>query len=96
MNNKYMYLIPYLSMLLLSSFFSDTLYAEDRIDLETTIIKGNTELPQILYVVPWKENKAKASNQQKLILHSLFGDLLDPQSPASIQQAILSTTDQHK
>ena len=58
-------------------------YGEDRIDLETTIIKGNTELPQILYVVPWKESKEKASKQQKLVLHSLFGDLLDPQAPAA-------------
>ena len=29
--------------------------AEDRIELETTRIKGNQELPQILYVVPWKD-----------------------------------------
>lgn len=77
-------------MLLLSSLISTAIHAEDRIDLETTIIKGNTELPQILYVVPWKENKAKASNQQKLVLHSLFGDLLDPQTPSTIRQTILS------
>lgn len=96
MNSKYIYLIPYLYILLLGSLCSSTLYAEDRIDLETTIIKGNTELPQILYVVPWKENKAKASNQQKLVLHSLFGDLLDPQTPSNIKQAILSKNDQHK
>lgn len=96
MNSKRIYLIPYLYTLLLSALFSSTLYAQDRIDLETTIIKGNTELPQILYVVPWKENKAKTSNQQKLVLHSLFGDLLDPQTPSSIKHAIHSKNDQLK
>lgn len=82
MNIKKIYLILCQYAILLSSLSSFATRAEDRIDLETTIIKGNTELPQILYVVPWKEDKAKASNQQKLVLHSLFGDLLDPQVPA--------------
>lgn len=54
---------------------------EDRVELDTTIIKGNTELPKILYVVPWKDLDGKSSNQQKLRLHSLFGDLFDPVSP---------------
>jgi|GEM_PF-1035559 len=54
---------------------------EDRVELDTTIIKGNTELPKILYVVPWKDLDGKSSSQQKLILHSMFGDLFDPVSP---------------
>jgi len=28
--------------------------AEDKIELRTTTIKGNKELPKILYLVPWK------------------------------------------
>lgn len=55
--------------------------AEDRVELETTIIKGNTELPKILYVVPWKDIDGKSDSQQKLHLHSLFGDLFDPLTP---------------
>lgn len=89
MNIKKIYFTSCQYAILLSSLFSIAIQAEDRIDLETTIIKGNTELPQILYVVPWKEDKAKASNQQKLVLHSLFGDLLDPQVPP-IKQVTIS------
>ena len=55
--------------------------AEDRVELDTTFIKGNTELPKILYVVPWKDLDGKAIGQQKLRLHSLFGDLFDPVTP---------------
>lgn len=54
---------------------------EDRVELDTTVIKGNTELPKILYVVPWKDLDGKVGSQQKLTLHSLFGDLFDPVSP---------------
>jgi hypothetical protein len=28
--------------------------AQDRLELETTQITGNRELPRVLYVVPWK------------------------------------------
>ncbi len=55
--------------------------AEDRIELETTTIKGNKELPSVLYVVPWKEIKNSRKSEQKLVLHSLFGDLFDPVIP---------------
>jgi hypothetical protein len=56
--------------------------AQDRITLEITTIKGNEELPKILYIVPWKEIEASKSEEQKLVLHSLFGDLFDPIYPA--------------
>ena len=56
-------------------------YAEDEIELRTTIIKGNKELPKILYVVPWKDIKQTRKAEQKLVLHSLFGDLFNPVLP---------------
>ena len=61
--------------------FSTFSMAEDRIVLEVTTIKGNEELPQILYIVPWKEIEQSKSEEQKLVLHSLFGDLFDPAYP---------------
>jgi hypothetical protein len=54
--------------------------AKDRLKLETTIIKGNKEMPQIVYIVPWKDLKEKNQQEQTLVLHSLFGDLFDPMS----------------
>ncbi len=52
--------------------------AQERVELESIIIKGNKEFPQILYIVPWKDMKAKGHREQTLVLHSLFGDLFDP------------------
>ncbi|HEU4601323.1 MAG TPA: hypothetical protein VFS24_05120 [Steroidobacteraceae bacterium] len=28
----------------------------DRLDLETTVVTGNRELPKVLYIVPWKKS----------------------------------------
>lgn len=53
-------------------------HAKDRIKLETTIIKGNKEMPQIVYIVPWKSMKDQEQNEQTLVLHSLFGGLFNP------------------
>lgn len=55
--------------------------SQDQIELKTTTIKGNKELPKILYIVPWKEVKSAKKAQQELVLHSLFGDLFDPVLP---------------
>ena len=30
-------------------------YLTDRMELETTLIRGNQELPRVLYIVPWKD-----------------------------------------
>jgi len=56
-------------------------FAEDEIELQTTIIKGNKELPKILYIVPWKDIEKSKNAERKLKLHSLFGDLFDPVLP---------------
>ena len=60
--------------------------AEDRIELETTRIKGNQELPQILYVVPWKDMETTKDAEHKLVLHDFFGELYSPVVPAQMQQ----------
>jgi hypothetical protein len=58
---------------------------EDTIELKTTTIKGNKELPKILYIVPWKDVEIAPKAERKLVLHSLFGDLFDPVLPESYQ-----------
>lgn len=57
--------------------------AEDTIELDTTTIKGNTELPKYLYVVPWQDKEAKRDKDRTLRLHNLYGDLFDPVMPAN-------------
>ncbi len=68
-------------IMLLSMLSISPAGAEDRIELEVTTIKGNKELPKILFVVPWKDMEKTAQKEQRLVLHSLFGEMLDPVAP---------------
>jgi hypothetical protein len=72
--------------LLLILLLPVTLLADDKIELQTTIIKGNKELPKILYIVPWKDITKSKAAERKLVLHSLFGDLFDPVLPKQDKQ----------
>jgi len=72
-------------LIFIFSLVSSTAIAEDKIELRTTTIKGNKELPKILYVVPWKDIKRSKKAERKLVLHSLFGDLFDPVLPKQIK-----------
>lgn len=64
--------------------------AQDQLELETTFIKGNKELPQILYVVPWQDIKRSQKKEQQIILYSLFGDLFEPIDPDEMNHEIMS------
>lgn len=66
----------------------------DQIELEITTIKGNKELPKILYLVPWKDIKQTRKAEQKLVLHSLFGDLFDPVLPTEELVSLSAPTSQ--
>jgi hypothetical protein len=77
-----------LSLFATTSLFPDWALAEEKIELRTTTIKGNKELPKILYLVPWKDIKHSKHDEQKLELHSLFGDLFDPVLPKKPQNKL--------
>ncbi len=62
-------------------------HAQEVIELETTTIKGNTELPKYLYVVPWQNSKSKAGGDRKLKLPNLYGEYFDPLMPAPLAAA---------
>jgi len=76
--------------LALSSFFIFSLNAKaeeeesdmpapiDRVELTTSFIKGNKELPQVLYIVPWQEVKKITQKPENMVLHSLYGDIFQP------------------
>lgn len=66
-----------------------SIIAEDRLELETTFIKGNKELPQIIYIVPWKDIKSSRKKPQKIVLYSLFGDLFDPINPDDLNHNVI-------
>ena len=65
--------------------FSCQAFSEEVIDLDTTTIKGNTELPKTMFVVPWQDTKTGGDDEdRKLVLHNLYGDLFDPILPKYI------------
>lgn len=68
-------------VLILTLTLTSLLFADDKVEVETTRIKANKELPKVLYVVPWKEMESYKNADQKLVLHDFFGDLYDPMLP---------------
>jgi len=72
---KYKALLIATSLLILST---GDILADIEIKMDTTTIKGNTELPKILYIVPWQEIKHSKKNEQEFIIHSLYGNLFNP------------------
>ena len=84
---KNMNISGYVVVFLFLPFTCTDLHADDTRKLDTTVIKGNKEAPQILYMVPWQETKTLTKKEeQKLVLHSLFGDLFDPMLPEKLDQ----------
>lgn len=77
-------------ILLCLSFFAQPAFTQvkDTIELKTIKIKGNKELPKILYLVPWQESKGKTKRNQKLKLHNFFYDLYDPISAPAPRMSI--------
>lgn len=69
---------------LIAILICSTATADDELELDTTFIKGNKELPQMMYIVPWQDMKTKQGQKaaQNLTLHSLFGDIFDPALPS--------------
>lgn len=70
-----------ITTIIMLSLSASAMAQKDRIELDTTTIRANSELPQILYVVPWSDTDVANKSQQKLVLHSLYGDFFDPVSP---------------
>ncbi|MDH5392659.1 MAG: hypothetical protein OEY11_05680 [Gammaproteobacteria bacterium] len=66
--------------------------AEQRIKLESSKITGNSELPKILYVVPWKKVAATQINYQ-LAVHGIRDDMLKPVDPEEFQRQVRNYTE---
>jgi len=66
------YLLSLVGFVLLSS----PLLAAERLNMEGTKIRGNQELPKVLYIVPWHE--AEVPNLSQPPLQSLIDEALAP------------------
>ena len=56
----------------------------DRLDLGTTSITGNAELPKVLYIVPWK--KSDLGDLVGRPVNTLLDEVLSPVDPAVFQR----------
>lgn len=65
---------------------SSTLMAQERLDMEGTSIIGNKELPNVLYIVPWKSAKTIALETPPF--DSVLGDLLKPIERSTFKQQV--------
>ncbi|MDH5425307.1 MAG: hypothetical protein OEY29_09955 [Gammaproteobacteria bacterium] len=61
--------------------------AEQKIKLRSSTITGNSELPKILYVVPWKK-VAATEISYNLIVHGINDDVLKPVDPEEFQRQV--------
>ena len=50
--------------------------ANDRLDLDTTVVTGNRELPKVLYIVPWK--RSDLGDVVGKPVNSLLDEVLQP------------------
>ena len=60
--------------------------AEERLDMEGTRIRGNQELPKVLYIVPWKQAEIPDLSQPPL--ESLIDEALTPVDREVFQRQI--------
>ena len=63
-------------MVLFAMLLSNACFSEDRINMEGTSVIGNSEMPNVLYVVPWK--KTPEPNLNPELHESLIEDQLKP------------------
>ena len=76
----------HISILFASFILSSSLFAADRIELESISIIGNKELPKMLYIVPWKTSELPEMNVPPI--ESLIDDALAPVDRDSFRRKI--------
>jgi len=64
--------------------------ADDVINLDGVQIRGNKELPQILYIVPWQEvETVRRVQEQDIMLYSLSERRIKPVMPDMNNEGVL-------
>ncbi len=76
-----------LLFILIAAFSINTqLQAAEKLDMEGTRIRGNQELPKVLYIVPWKQSDIPDLSQPPL--ESLIDEALTPVDREVFQRKI--------
>lgn len=75
-----------LCLLLVGLWCSVAVADEDRLDMQGTEIRGNNELPQVLYIVPWQSPQLPDLRQPPL--SSMIDEALQPVEREEFQRRI--------
>jgi len=67
-------------ILLLVLFNTSVVMAETKIKIQKDVIKGNTELPKVLYIIPWQSTVSKV-RFKGVKLDNYYEKLLVPYHP---------------
>ena len=74
-------------LLLLISLCVFTLpgYAKDKLELDETSIQGASELPKVLYIVPWKKN---SPDDKSVKMRTMVDDVMAPVDKSVLKRKI--------
>ena len=79
-------LIQRLTVLATFLLTSPSITAQEKLDMEGTSIIGNKELPNVLYIVPWKSSKPIAL--QSPPFDSVLDEVLKPIERTTFKQQV--------
>jgi len=74
------------TLIIIVFLFSSIAFAQQRLEMEGTAIIGNKELPNVLYIVPWKA--AEPVTLQAPPINSVLDDILNPVARSTFQQQV--------
>lgn len=68
------------------AIFIQTSIAQDsphiKVQMDATRIRSHTELPKLLYIVPWRDTDLiEESSERKILIPDLFSDYYEPMHP---------------
>lgn len=75
MNNQKNYILYFILL-----FFSFSAYADSNITIKKDVIQGNSELPKVMYIIPWKTTESKITFRG-VQLENYYEKLLKPYHP---------------
>lgn len=73
-------------LIIFGFLFTSLVSAQQRLEMEGTAIIGNKELPNVLYIVPWKS--AEPVSMQAPPINSVLDDLLNPIERSTFKQQV--------
>jgi len=76
-----------ISAFLILAFISITGHAEKTMELKGMTVFGQSELPKVLYIVPWKRKELPEVEVPQTV--SLVNDVLTPIEPAIFERQVL-------